>query len=318
MRQLLRTFQRTGSASATVKAFRQQQWKFPRHALAGPHKGEVLWSELTHSGVLFVLHNPCYAGAFTFGRSRQRRLPDGSHKCRHLPQEEWTTLIRNAHEGYLSWEDYEHNLQRLRENATSYGEQRAAPREGPALLQGLAICASCGHRMTVRYHQHGGQLRPTYLCQRAGIERAAPICQWIRGAALDAAVGELLVRMVTPMALELALQVHDELQARRTECDAMRRREVERARYECDLARRRYMQVDPDNRLVATRSRPNGTRSCVRTNRRSRTTRSSARPKRAASATPSARASSPWPRTSRGCGTIRAHRSASASAWCAC
>jgi hypothetical protein len=64
-------------------------------------------------------------------------------------------------------------------------------------------------------------------------------------------VGELLVGMVTPMTLELALQVQKELESRSAEHDAMRRQEVERARYECDLARRRYMQVDPDNRLVA-------------------------------------------------------------------
>lgn len=251
VRQLLRTFQRTGSASATVKEFRQQGWLFPRHAMSGPHKGEVLWSELTHSRALFVLHNPCYAGAFTFGRSRQRKLPNGSGAWRRLPREEWTTLICDAHEGYLSWDDYEHNLQRLRENATSYAEQRAAPREGPALLQGLTICARCGMRMTVRYHRWSKDLRPSYVCQHAGIEAAEPICQSISGTDLDAAVGELLVAMVTPMTLELALQVQRELESRSAECDAMRRKQVEHARYECDLARRRYMQVDPDNRLVA-------------------------------------------------------------------
>ncbi len=42
VRQLFGPFQRTGSASATVKVFRQQQWKFPRRAVSGPHKGEVL------------------------------------------------------------------------------------------------------------------------------------------------------------------------------------------------------------------------------------------------------------------------------------
>lgn len=253
VRQLLRTFQRTGSATATVKAFREQGLKFPRHAAAGPHKGEVLWSELAHSRVLFVLHNPCYAGAFTFGRTRQRRLPDGRSINRDLPQAEWTTLICDAHEGYLTWEEYEQNLQRLRDNARSYGEQReyGAPREGPALLQGLVMCAACGGRMTVCYHRWNRQTRPSYRCQREGIEAAKPLCQSISGAALDEAVGKLLVDMVTPITLELALKVQHELESRSVECDAIRHQEVERARYECDLARRRYMQVDPDNRHVA-------------------------------------------------------------------
>ncbi len=105
--------------------------------------------------------------------------------------------------------------------------------------------------MTVRYHQSNRQLRPIYMCQHAGIEAARPICQSVSGVSLDEAVGKLLVAMVTPMTLELALQVQQELESRSVEHDAMRRQEVERARYECDLARRRYMQVDPDNRLVA-------------------------------------------------------------------
>ena len=57
--------------------------------------------------------------------------------------------------------------------------------------------------------------------------------------------------MVSPITLELALKVQQELESRSVECDAMRRKEVEHARYECDLARRRYMKVDPDNRHVA-------------------------------------------------------------------
>ena len=253
VRQLLRTFQRTGSATATVKAFREQGLRFPRHTLTGPHTGEVLWSELAHSRALFVLHNPFYAGAFTYGRTRQRKLPDGRSIIRHLPQAEWTTLIRDAHEGYLSWEEYEQNQQRLRDNAMSYGEQRehGAPREGPALLQGLVICATCGGRMTVRYHQCSKQIRPIYLCQNLSIQTAKPACQTISGASLDEAVSRLLIDTVTPIALELALKVQQELESRRVEHDAMRRQEVEHARYECDIARRRYMQVDPDNRLVA-------------------------------------------------------------------
>ena len=93
VRQLLRTFERTGSASATVKAFREQGLMFPRHALKGPRDGDILWSELTHSRTLFVLHNPTYAGAFTFGRTRQRKRPDGSTITKHLPQ----SAVDHAH-----------------------------------------------------------------------------------------------------------------------------------------------------------------------------------------------------------------------------
>ena len=253
IRQLFRTFRRTASATATVKAFREQGLTFPRRVFHGPHKGEVLWGELEHSRVLRVLHHPRYAGAFCFGRSRQRHHPDGHTLCVRLPREDWTALIHDAHAAYITWEDYEQNLQVLRDNAHAQGSdrERGAPREGPALLQGLAVCAVCGERMTLRYHTYRGRQVPDYLCQRRGIEQARPICQQISGAALDKAIGGLLVETLTPLTLEVALAVQQELEQRVEECEQLRRQEVEQARYQSELARRRYLQVDPDNRLVA-------------------------------------------------------------------
>jgi hypothetical protein len=64
-------------------------------------------------------------------------------------------------------------------------------------------------------------------------------------------VSDLLLELVQPFTLEVALAVAQEVEARCTETDALRRQQVERARYEAELARRRYMSVDPTNRLVA-------------------------------------------------------------------
>jgi Recombinase zinc beta ribbon domain len=84
-----------------------------------------------------------------------------------VPQEEWPFLFRDAHVGYISWQEYEANCQQLQRNRQTFGgDRRHGPaREGPALLQGLAICGKCGNRMTVRYHQSqkGMQLIPEYL-----------------------------------------------------------------------------------------------------------------------------------------------------------
>ena len=140
-----------------------------------------------------------------------------------------------------------------RENAQANGadRRRSPPREGPALLQGLAVCGICGDRMTVRYHRRHGTVWPTYVCQRRGIAQAEPICQSIPGRGLDHAIGRVLLETVTPLTLEITLTVQQELQTRLDETDRLHRRAVERARYEADLARRRYLQVDPANRLVA-------------------------------------------------------------------
>ena len=253
IRQLFRVFRRTGSATATVKAFRAEGLKFPHRIYRGPQKGDVLWNELEHSRVLWVLHHPRYAGAFCFGRSRTRKHPDGHVVCKNLPTEEWIALIRDAHPGYITWEEHEQNIAILHANAQAHseGRDRGVAREGPALLQGLAICGRCGERMTVRYHMRNGRPSPDYVCQRDGIRCAKPICQSIVGHELDAAIGKLLVDTVTPMTLEVALAVQKELDSRAEETDRLQRQEVERASYETDIARRRYMRVDPDNRLVA-------------------------------------------------------------------
>lgn len=253
LRTFFETFRRTGSAMATMKAFRVQHLLFPRRARHGPHAGDVLWAPLEHSSALRILHNPRYAGAFFFGRTRQRRHAELGHVSERLPREEWTALIPDAHAGYISWADFEANQRRLRENAQAVGpdRRRSPPREGPALLQGLVICGLCGGRMTVRYHLTRGGLWPTYVCQRAGIEHGIPLCQQIPGHGLDHAVAQLLLTTVTPLTVELTLAIQEELQGRLAEADRLRRQHIERAQYEAELARRRYLRVDPDHRLVA-------------------------------------------------------------------
>jgi hypothetical protein len=203
--------------------------------------------------VLRVLHNPRYAGAFTYGRTTQRVLPGGKNSSRQLPRDQWTAFIPGAHPGYITLGQHEANIAKLAANAAAHGRDRAAgpPREGTALLQGIIVCGRCGNRMTVRYHTRGSRQLPTYACQRDGIENARPICAAIPGHTLDKHVGQLLIDTLTPLAIEAALQVSAELQQRSAEADALRAAHVERARYHADLARRRYLAVDPANRLVA-------------------------------------------------------------------
>ena len=113
------------------------------------------------------------------------------------------------------------------------------------------MCGRCGSRMTIRYNHPSSGPAPMYVCQRARIERAEPVCQVVPGTGVDEAVGRLLVELVTPVTLEVALEVGEELRRRAEEVDRLRRQHVERARYEAELAQRRYRRVDPDHRLVA-------------------------------------------------------------------
>ncbi len=252
LRVFFATFERAGSARATVQAFRRDGLKFPKRGQAGA--GEIAWQELTHAIALDTLHNPRYAGAFCFGRTRSWTDAQGKHHCRQLPREQWRFLKQGAHAGYLTWEQFLGNQARLLQNHQAHGggERKAGPpREGPALLQGVALCGKCGRSMTVCYHQRGGRLTPDYVCQQNCVERSQPACQRIPGSGIDEAIGQLLVRSVTPLALEVALKVQSEIQQRLDEADRLRQQQVQRAQYEADRARTRYMRVDPSNRLVA-------------------------------------------------------------------
>ena len=246
-------YEKTGSATAACKEFHKQAILFPRRVNTGERKGEIVWAKLQHHLALEILHNPRYAGAYVYGRRRQRKRADGKHDYSEVPREEWLVLIPGAHPGYITFDEYEVNQKRLKACSQAYGHDRrkSPPREGPALLQGMVICGICGDRMTIRYQSRSKQLAPEYVCQRQSIQNCQSPCQWIPGTSIDQAISDVLLDTVSPMALEVALSVQNELLARAAEVDTIRKKQVERTRYEAELARRRYMQVDPDNRLVA-------------------------------------------------------------------
>jgi Recombinase zinc beta ribbon domain len=257
MRMLFATFKRTGSATATVKYFRSKGLLFPRRVRSGPHKGEVHWGPLLHSTTLKVLRNPRYAGAFCGWRAHAQpnsltvrtvrgsfRRSNGSFLCE--------TFILAISAG--------RSTKRIRSSCSrivpqTREDRRHGPaREGPALLQGLVICGRCGNRMTLRYYQrkHGIRLYPEYLCQKEQIEQAGDhLCQQVLGARLDAAITDLLLAQLTPLAVDTSLQVYEELHAQAEQARRLRAQQVERARYAAELAQRRFLRVDPENRLVA-------------------------------------------------------------------
>lgn len=253
IRLVFATFRRTGTARATVKYFREQALQFPRRLRTGPRKGDLVWGDLGHARTLQLLHNPRYAGAFFFGRTRTRPGPNGNVTSLQKDRKDWVALIPEAHPGYIAWDEYEDNQRRLLESAQPYGldRRKSPPGEGPALLQGLVICGVCGRRMTVRYHERKGQLYPDYVCQRTRIERSEPGCQSLPGHAIESALERLVLDTMTPVSVEIALAVQQEILDRQQETERLRAKQVERAQYEADLARQRYLRCDPNNRLVA-------------------------------------------------------------------
>lgn len=254
VRLLFDTFRRTGSATRVIKHFRLEGIEFPRRLSTGPRAGQVVFVPLQHSRVLQILHNPRYAGAYVYGRTRQRKLTmDGAVRYRRLDREQWKVFIPNAYPGYISWEQYEANQAKLLENAHGYGWDRckSPAREGVALLQGLAICGRCGKRMGVRYYMNKGHPMPQYVCARESIESGGTLCQNIVGATIDKSISEVILKAVTPDSLKVAFEVFEELRKRRAESERQQRAQVQRARQEAELAQSQYLLVRPENRLVA-------------------------------------------------------------------
>ena len=244
------TFSRVGSASQTVKVFRNEGLQFPSRLR---NQATTILRPLTTSTAMRTLHNPRYAGAYVYGRRRYRRTADGKKTVQRKREcGDWLACIPNAHVGYITWERYEENLKILESNGRGYEVARASPpREGAALLQGRAVCGRCGRYFRVRYAVRRGRLEAWYICDRAQGTRGEPNCQSIAGPPIDEAIGALVAEKMTPAAVELAIEIRREIEAQYQEADQLRCRAMERAQIEADLAQRRFMLVDPSNRLVA-------------------------------------------------------------------
>jgi len=253
MQTFFEMFRKKRSGLAVVRHFQENGIRFPRRLLKGACKGEIVWGRLLYTRAIQILHNPRYAGIFAYGRIKTKRTPDGKMKYIHMPQEKWHAFIRDAHAGYIAYDEWEENEKIIAQNAQIYGayKRKGPPREGPALLQGIILCGKCGRRMHVHYRKRSKKLEVNYWCEQYTRNQGLSPCQRLSGGVIDEAVSELLLESFTPLAVELAFQIQDELKQRYEALDQLHRQHLERLEYEVNIAKRRYMQVDPDNRLVA-------------------------------------------------------------------
>ena len=250
-------FRQTGSAYGVVRHFAQHQLRFPKRSYGGVWNGKLLWGNLKHSRVLGVLNNPCYAGAYVFGRFKSSKTlsSDGQIQSRVLEQpiDSWNVLIQDHHRSYISWQEYLENQQILSQNQTNKAEQLLPniAREGRALLQGLLLCGGCGRRLSPRYKGNGG-IYPVYECtarHQDTIHLKDCIC--IQANLLDEALSRRVLEVLQPEQFQIALRAVNELQERSEAIDRQWRMRIERLDYQAQLAQRRYEGVDPSHRLVA-------------------------------------------------------------------
>jgi DNA invertase Pin-like site-specific DNA recombinase len=245
-------FAETGSARRVWLWLRDQGHKLPlqMHAHA-----EIRWVEASYHAIHQVLVNPVYAGAYVYGKTRTELTLDAAgarkKRIRHLPRDEWQVLIKEHHQGYIDWQTYEANQQRIAKN-TRPGPHKVggAVREGGALLQGLASCGHCGRRL--RTHYSGRTSSPGYHCSGEHLVKGrGSYCLNIGGVQIDDAVARAFIAALEPATIAATLAAAEQLEMDREAGLKHWRLGVERASYAAGLAERRYRAVDPDNRLVA-------------------------------------------------------------------
>ena len=213
------------------------------------------WRPPRYNTVYRLLTNPVYAGAYVFGRTGSRARLEAGRKVitRGVARrrDEWEVLIRDHHEGYISWEEFERNQKTIAGNANMKGAMvSGSVRNGGGVLVGLLRCGHCGRKLKVQHNGLRGVAR--YVCNDADVNHATKRkCIAFGNMRVDAAVSAEVLRVISPLALEAAFQMIADRE--RAGAEQLRQRELtlEQARYEATRARRQYDAVDPDNRLVA-------------------------------------------------------------------
>ena len=212
----------------------------------------IVWRLPLYNTVHNILTNPIHAGAYAFGRTMSKVSVENGRK--HVrrgvrrPQPEWDVLLKDQHEGYITWSEFERNQRVIADNATGKGASvRGAVRRGELLLAGLLRCGHCGRKMYVGYGGKAGR----YYCHGALVNHGTERCISFGGLRADDAVGTEVLRLLKPLGIDAAVKA---LEAQTSETSAAQRQlelALQQARFSAAHARRQYDAVDPANRLVA-------------------------------------------------------------------
>jgi DNA invertase Pin-like site-specific DNA recombinase len=251
-RRIFQRFRELGSARQVHLALKAEQMHFPRPS-DGKRMTTFDWTPIRYRNVISVLKNPFYAGLYAYGKSVNRtRIVDGRARKtygHHRPLQDCEILLKDHHEGYIDWEEFERNQKQLAANAYGRRDGAKSGRGGRSLLAGLLVCRRCGRRLSVVYTGRSSQ--PVYRCDRGNTAIGVRRCMMFGGLRVDAALAREFIRAVEPMAIEAALLAERRTMERQAEHRRILELDLQQARYEASLAERRYAACDPENRLIA-------------------------------------------------------------------
>ena len=228
-------FHETGSARATAQLLRESGERLPVR-----HNGKTTWQDASYSRVQLILKKPIMAGVYAWARQSVPRDRPYS--------ERWRVWIPDHHEGYVDLPTWCRIQDQMFRNQGKLGPGRGALREGPAMLQGLAVCGHCGCSMSSQYNKLW-----RYICWgRKNVKGTHDGCFSTGGVRIDTLVTRCFLDAIGPAGMAAAIEAEKRLVVERESALRSYRLELERCRYDASLAERRYRQIDPDNRLIAS------------------------------------------------------------------
>lgn len=238
-----------GSARQTLLWFLEHELQVP---VSAP-RDQVAWRRPRYTTIYNILSNPAYAGAYAYGKTEHSALYEQGQprrRSRRKPREQWWALIRDTHEGYISWKQFE-EIQHMMTNNAHLGDRSGAVKRGSALLAGLLRCRRCGRKLMVAYTGNGPFVL-RYVCHRSQLDNGERPCITFAGLGLDEAMSREILAVLEPAAIEAAVLASEQESLQKDEIVSALKRELEAARYTAQRTEKQYDTTDPDNRLVAS------------------------------------------------------------------
>lgn len=255
IRTIFEKFEEMSSVRQVLLWCRQEGFVLPS-ARYGPQGRSIEWALPVYQTLHKMLTNPAYGGAYVFGRTVTRTAVVDGRACKRkgaaLAPKEWMVLLPGRHAGYITWEQHQRNVARIRENANMKGlmKVRGAARSGRSLVAGLLRCGRCGRKLHVHYGSQGGKV-PRYGCRGAHVNHGGALCLALGALRIDEAIERQVLEVVEPAAVEAALRAAEESATQEDQKRKARGLALEQSRYEAERARRQFNAVEPENRLVA-------------------------------------------------------------------
>jgi excisionase family DNA binding protein len=223
----------------------------------GSSAERIVWRLPVYPTLHHMLTNPVYAGAYAFGRRTARvTIEDGRKRVVRSMQRDWrdwVTLIRDHHDGYISWMEFERNQRLIADNANGKRfMSRGAVRCGEAVLPGLLRCARCGRKLRVRYGGRQAAQSFRYECVGAFNHLAAARCITFGAMRVDRVVAKEVLDRLQPLGVEAALAAIEARSQQKSDKKGQLDMALQQARYEAARAQRQFDSADPENRLVAS------------------------------------------------------------------